>query len=416
MAASTPKIEELRFKLKGDPKSRLFYPLGEELRKVGNLEEAEQVLRAGLGYHPTYLSGWVGLGRILRERGNNQGAVEVLSKALKLDPGNVVAARHLAETYLDLGEKVEAIKKYKLVHALLPADQEVEAIIQRLDDELNPKKLSLSVMSDEEMAAAGSPPAPAGAPEIQPPPPAPPQPPAQTASAARPAVAREPAPAPPSASQTATRDMPFSSAPAFDREPFAGESESPAFDGPAPDSSSSGVTTDLTANEPLPWNDQPMGESLFALAPPSAAPPDPVVQQGPASTAKQGFSWEDDQRAPEAAEIFAAAGEPPVPSSSSAAQGGRSQSSPVPGPGETVTDTFTMAELYARQGLFDDARNVYRRILDRDPQNREARQRLEALPASPSEEASPEDGGARRDRVVKLEQWLKRVKPEGGRV
>jgi len=169
--------------------------------------------------------------------------------------------------------------------------------------------------------------------------------------------------------------MPFSSVPAFDREPFAAESESPA-----------------------------------------AAPPDPVVQQGPASTAKQGFSWEDDQRAPEAADIFAAAEEPPAPRSSTTAAGGRSPSSPVPGPGETVTDTFTMAELYARQGLFDDARNVYRRILDRDPQNREARQRLEALPASPSAETSQEDGGARRDRVVKLEQWLKRVKREGGRV
>ena len=61
--ATNPKIEELRLRLKADPKSRLFFPLAEELRKVGGLAEAEQVLRTGLGSHPTYLSAWVSLGR-----------------------------------------------------------------------------------------------------------------------------------------------------------------------------------------------------------------------------------------------------------------------------------------------------------------------------------------------------------------
>src|SRR5450756_988400 len=59
---TNPKIEELRFRLKTDPKNRIFYPLAEELRKVGQLGEAEQVLRAGLAFHPTYLSAWVSRG------------------------------------------------------------------------------------------------------------------------------------------------------------------------------------------------------------------------------------------------------------------------------------------------------------------------------------------------------------------
>src|ERR1019366_2053996 len=119
---SNPKIEELRFRLKADPKSRLFYPLAEELRKIQQFTEAEQVLRGGLGTHATYLSAWVSLGRVLREQGKNAEAIEPLSTALQLDPGNVVAARFLGDVYLALGEKVEAIKKYKLVHALLPSD------------------------------------------------------------------------------------------------------------------------------------------------------------------------------------------------------------------------------------------------------------------------------------------------------
>ena len=136
--ATSPKIEELRFRLKTDPKSRLFFPLAEELRKLDQYAEAEQVLRAGLGQHPTYLSAWVSLGRVLREATKHQEAVEALTKALQLDPGNVVAARLLADSYLDLGDRLDAIKKYKLVRALLPNDdEELEAIIARLDRELN---------------------------------------------------------------------------------------------------------------------------------------------------------------------------------------------------------------------------------------------------------------------------------------
>jgi len=136
--ASNPKIEELRFRLKTDPKSRLFFPLAEELRKIDQFTEAEQVLRGGLAQHPTYLSAWVSLGRVLREAKKHRDAVDALSKALQLDPGNVVAARLLADSYLGLGDKLEAIKKYKLVRALMPAsDEDLEAVIDRLDRELN---------------------------------------------------------------------------------------------------------------------------------------------------------------------------------------------------------------------------------------------------------------------------------------
>ena len=68
--ATNPKIEELRFRIKTDPKSRLFFPLAEELRKVSAHSEAESVLRTGLEHHPTYLSAWVSLGRVLHEQKN----------------------------------------------------------------------------------------------------------------------------------------------------------------------------------------------------------------------------------------------------------------------------------------------------------------------------------------------------------
>jgi len=187
--AQNPKIEELRFRLKTDPKSRLFYPLAEELRKIGRFDEGEQVLRAGLEHHPTYLSAWVSLGRILRDQHKNDAAAEALKKALQLDPGNVVAARHLADAYLALGDKVEAIKKYKLVHALLPSDQDLQALIERLDREVNP---------------------PFPAPVDEPPPPAPAE--EETPFAAAPAPLEDTRPAPPAevvAEHQPTMETPF---------------------------------------------------------------------------------------------------------------------------------------------------------------------------------------------------------------
>ena len=151
---TNPKIEELRARLQADAGSRLFYPLAEELRKVSRLEDAEQVLRQGLQTHPTYLSAWISLGRVLKERERHHEALEVLRKALTLDQGNVVAAKLAAQSYLAIGEKVEAIKKFKLVQALMPADEEIEETIARLDREINPEKFA----SPETVSAIPEPP------------------------------------------------------------------------------------------------------------------------------------------------------------------------------------------------------------------------------------------------------------------
>jgi hypothetical protein len=140
--ATNAKIEELRFRLKTDPRSRLFYQLAEELRKGGNFAESEQILRSGLEVYPAYLAAWVSLGRVLRDQKNDGAAVEALSKAMQLDPGNVVAARLLADSYLSLGDTLEALKKYKLVHALMPGDEELKNTIERLDRELHPEVVS----------------------------------------------------------------------------------------------------------------------------------------------------------------------------------------------------------------------------------------------------------------------------------
>jgi predicted Zn-dependent protease len=371
--ASNPKIEELRFKVRTDPKSRLFYPLAEELRKVGRFGEAEEFLRAGLGNHPTYLSGWVSLGRVLRDQKKDRDASEALAKALQLDPGNIVAARLLADSYLALGEKVEAIKKYKLVHALLPSDQEVEALIAQLERELNPIAPSPFAMADE-VAAAPRPTPPPPPPAAPPTPIAPPvpEPPAwnetervfdDTASSLLRAQMQEKRTGDSELTSAQSSESPFD-------EPAAGfghGSEALAVEHPH------GIhitRPQLTADVPEPW-----GEPLPPETAPAIAPEPPL------------------EAPPDAADVFA-------PAESAAAA--------TP---EDVTNTLTMADLYVRQGLHDEARRIYDSILEREPQNVAVRSKRDALPGGAA--ASGQQGDPK---VEKLQRWLRKVarKEAGG--
>ena len=334
--ATTPKLEELRFKLKADPKSRLFYQLAEELRKAGHIDEAEHVLRSGLLVYPTYLAAWVSLGRTLREKKDDDGAVEALNKALQLDPGNVVAARILADAYLALGDKVEAIKKYKLVHALLPADEDLRVVIERLELELKPPA--------EE---------PASEPEPEP------EPEAQAEPEAAIVAPEPPPPAPFEEESPFDRTMPpFEMAERVveeqvrvaeataDVEPMSLAHEESPFEEPVAAFTANALTVEA-----------PIGMHIES-APLEAEVPAPVFE-----------SEEFDSEEHVAGEVSS----------------------------DDAANTVTMADLYARQGLVDDARHIYESILARDPGNDEVRAKLDAL----SPRVNP--------KVAVLERWLTKV-------
>lgn len=336
--ATNPKIEELRFKLKTDPKSRLFYQLAEELRRAGQCAEAEQVLRSGLAVYPTYLAAWVSLGRVLREQKNDGGAVEALTRALQLDPGNVVAARLLADAYLALGEKIEAIKKYKLVYALLPADEELRATIEQLERELSP-----------------APPAPIPAPVV-----------AEEAPVAEASVAAaEP------------DSFPFAEESPFDR-------TVPPFEEAAQSLGEELRVEQETADaEPMAraHDESPFEEPVEGFTSATVELEAPVgVQVAAAPLAADVPSYVEEDLPPvDAAPVFDTTPPPVAPVATDAA------------------DTITMADLYARQGLIDDARHIYENILARDPGNAEVRGKLDGLTPKVN------------TKVSRLEQWLAKV-------
>lgn len=376
--ATTHKLEELRFKLKTDPKSRLFYQLAEELRKAGHYDESEQVLRSGLQVYPTYLAAWVSLGRTLREQKNDAGAVDALNKALQLDPGNVVAARILADAYLALGDKVEAIKKYKLVHALLPSDEELRVTIEQLEQDIQvPSAQSPSAQSPSApvMAEESSPfgdAAPAEIPAAMEASSAPPADIAETVESYIPVL--EPvavAPAEPLAAS------PFEEESPFDRTlpPFADAARS--FDERVRVDEETADTEPMSmAHEESPF-EEPVSNftsDAFEVEPPSGMHIEAM---------------------PLIAEVPAEVPSPVVDPRSAVVEANI----------EDAANTVTMADLYVRQGLVEEARHIYEHILARDGNNAEVRTKLEAI----APQVNP--------KVATLERWLDRVsRKEVGRV
>jgi tetratricopeptide (TPR) repeat protein len=385
-APTNPKIEELRFKLKLDAKSRLFFQLAEELRRIDQLAEAEQVLRNGLAVHTAYLSAWVSLGRVLREQGKQRDAVDALTKALQVDPGNVVAARLLADCYYELGEKVEAIKKYKLVHALMPSDVELEELIARIDNEINappPESAFAPVVAEEEPPAAPES-------EPQPEPEPEPEPMAASAEAENPFAQK----------LWPTMETPFGEEPSAADAPFAADEAAEAF---AEEQSVAVATGDvepmLAAHAESPF-EEPVSEAT-ADAVEVEQPAGIHIEEAPLA-AEVPAPWSEEEEAPvaaaspwdeePAAEVFA-------PSSEDAA---------IESPDDKLTNTATMGDLYARQGLTDQARDIYEHVLQRDPANDAVRDKLDALAPQSAPESDMDESG-RNPKVAKLEKWLDKV-------
>jgi tetratricopeptide (TPR) repeat protein len=370
--AINPKIEELRFRLKTDPKSRLFYQLGEELRRAGQFQEAEGVLRTGLLSYPTYLAAWVILGRVLREQKKDADAVDALNKALQVDPGNVVAARLLADAYAALGEKVEAIKKYKLVQALLPAaDEELKATIDQLDREISPPPPIAPAPVDEDVIAAPA----------EEPPPAPEQPPGLD----EPAPVEEP-PVPfeePSIEEPpATEEEPVSELSPYEDSPFDRtlppfeEAEQSLDEEIRVESETADVEPMSREHEESPFEEPVAGFTAAAME--IEAPLGMQIVSAPLAAEVPAFV-EDELPAADSAPVF------DTTSPSAAAET------------DDAASTITMADLYVRQGLLEDARHIYENILARDSGNAEVRGKLEAI----SPRVNP--------KVAALERWLAKV-------
>jgi tetratricopeptide (TPR) repeat protein len=145
------RIEELRRRIHRDPASIAFAQLGEEYRRAGRFEDAIEACRAGLAYHPGYLSAYVTLGRALIEAGDLAAAADALTRVHAAAPDNLAAIKGLADIRHRLGECQASLALYRRALELAPDDPDLE---HRVD-----------VVTAELAARAPTPPGPSAAPD-----------------------------------------------------------------------------------------------------------------------------------------------------------------------------------------------------------------------------------------------------------
>jgi tetratricopeptide (TPR) repeat protein len=362
------RIEELEKRLAADPGSRMFVQLAEEYRKAGLLDQAIDCCEKGLKKHPQYPSARVALGRALLEAGSFDRARDEFETVLKQVPDNILAHKFLGETYNRLGRLDEALKKYKVASTLAPEDAELGDRIQEVQAEL----------------AGGPRPAPAP-------------------------------PAPPVAASPMERAIP---PPAAAAEAPTSEVESTARMVDLPPIKLVEVDEPMVLETTRDYTPPPKAPSLAPpQAPPRVAtPPSPVFSEIESAQLLEPTIAEPPRRPTP----------PPPPAPPRAAAPAPAPPPAVPTPVAEI-ETPTMAEIYASQGHFDQALAVYRRIVERHPQETQYRERIEELlmlARAAGEPVSQLPSGARRpiassyeadERTIQvLEAWLGEIRKSRG--
>lgn len=396
------RIEQLRFQVREDPSSRHFYQLGELLRRHGELDEAIEVLRAGLEHHREYVAAWVSLGRALFQSERYGEARPAFSRALELDPENAVAATMLGRAAARAGDWNEAAEALTLAATLVPSDEDLAAEAEAARSRLEPEG-----DGEEEPETAPS-------------------------AAAREEATEAPGPVEPVAA--------------------GGDGESGAAEaveeGGIPGGESMGMPTvprrtrELAfVSEEDPWLVIPrgdtgvfqVGDDVFTVSGTDEAMAGARLDEGAGFLEEEPAEPEAEGEAGIPEEIVAGAGpaveeeaEPPVaaavleeevvtgpeetaePSGAEAPGSTGAAATVLPG-GEIPLPTATLARLALEQGDLPLAEETARAVLKRDPGSMEAREVLESIAKRRSEMAASPATVARR-KIERLEEWLEQVR------
>ncbi len=83
--------------LKENSSSRIFAPLSDAYRRIGELDRALEIAEEGVKRNPDYTGGRVALARVYRDKGMFREAIKELRVVIERSPENIAAARLLEE-------------------------------------------------------------------------------------------------------------------------------------------------------------------------------------------------------------------------------------------------------------------------------------------------------------------------------
>src|SRR3954469_4122966 len=368
--AGTSRIDELRKKFDENPR-RYFAPLANEYRKIGDFDQAIFICQEFLPQQPGHMSGHIVYGQALFESGRHDEARSVFETALALDPENLIALRHLGDIARAHGDGDTARAWYRRVLESDPRNEEIAGILPSLDVDT-----PAAPATTGQTAGAGD-----GSLSME--------------SAISAATGTETSSAPSSPDPIVTAPLTTapsegnfddiaklftSAAPPAAAPPAAAEAAKPSEDSLnlIHEGEDVLVTDNTTVEEARAHLDALVQGP--AAAKPSAAPP--PAEEAPSSS----FSLP-----------FLEGLTSPPPASEQPTESAAPASPPTPEPARPAAPdassafvTETMAELYVKQGHREQALEVYRQLVQRNPDDVALAGRLRALEASGTRPAPPE--------------------------
>jgi tetratricopeptide (TPR) repeat protein len=360
------QLEMLSRRWAQDASPHLSLQLADVYRQRGQLAEALPVLEQGLEAHPGHMSVQVALGRYRLEAGNPEGAAAVLRQVVDKDAGHLVANKLLVRAYLAMRDRKSAADRLEL-YALLNENDPELATLRAMVEAAPPT---------ESTSRGGAPPLPATFAR-----------PASGASAELAAVAR-----PARRRLSGGRGEPFRE---LRVNPLTARALSEIFH-------LAGVAVlESSTAEPVAAASRP--EEAAAQAEPGGADTQAVE-------AAQDQSLAADLE-PEPAAVDAETA-PPVAAPRPAPE--RAD----PGSGATAT----LGALYLAQGHLEDARRTFESVLERDPEDAQARAglatvetRLGRVPEAPTADAL-EASRVKRATIDHLQDYLNRIRTAAARL
>jgi len=429
--ADTSRIDDLRRRLEKEPGSRLFAQLAEELRKEGELTEAIRVARTGLLQHPAYPSAHMTLGRALRDTGDLPGARVQFEAVLRGAPDNILASRFLGETLEAIGDLGSALLQYRATLRLAPGDRQIEGQIRSLEERLSAPTQRKTAPPPAARAAGPpvvAPPLPSSLTEMPPTPlephvvEAPPLPlpggalleSAPAAEGSAPPLPVSGVPFAPASEISFDLEAPFESATATPA-PHPGEPQVEARPLPAAGPRFPPAGAEAPSPSPSPPRFTPPSEASFDLEAPFDTAVGPAGRESGRGLGDEA-AVETQEGPPAVAADISLEGLSPTPEPALTLE------TQPPAPPPPALSSSTLAELYFNQGFLSQAVEVYKELLQREPENQRVRTRLAEIanlerasgtmpaPAGPAVDPRAERRRVLEQTIARFENMLAAIK------
>ncbi len=127
------EIQLLEERLRRDPHSLMFARLADAYLQAGRVDEAKQLCEEGTREHPYYATGHVVLGKCYLEKGEHDAAEREFKRALSIDPNYLAAHKYYGDLMREIGWIKTFEMSYRKILQIDPLDQMARNMLGNID-------------------------------------------------------------------------------------------------------------------------------------------------------------------------------------------------------------------------------------------------------------------------------------------